>query len=64
MTEIHLGGAAWLITQAALLVAFYGGFAPLLPWWVVWFPTLFVIGVIGIVIVVFVVVIILAAVFS
>lgn len=39
----ELGGGFWLLAQVGLLVAYYGGFAPTLPMWVVWFPSLIVV---------------------
>jgi len=39
--DINLGLRSWLIPQIALFVMYYG-FGRILPWWVLWFPTLVV----------------------
>lgn len=48
----------WLPTQVALLVLFYGGFAPSLPWWVVWLPSLIILAALGVVIAVFIIIVV------
>jgi hypothetical protein len=58
-TNISIG--LWLPTQAALLVLFYGGFIPTLPWWVVWLPSICLIAWIVIALIIMVGVLILAA---
>lgn len=45
------GGA--LLVQVALLVIYYG-FHIDLPWWVLWFPSLIIIGILAIVAILFV----------
>jgi len=59
MSEVHIGGGFWLITQVALLILYYGNIVPSLPWWVVWFPSLLILGVIGIIVIVMIAVIII-----
>jgi len=63
-TEINLGGGLWLIVQVALLVLYYGGVYPSLPWWVVWFPSLLVVAVLVLIAVLLAITTIIAAVFS
>jgi hypothetical protein len=66
MTEINIfgGGGVTLLAQVALLVLYYGGVYPNLPWWVVWFPYLITGGIIVGALVIFAIFIIIAAVFS
>jgi len=64
MTEVNFGFGFWLIAQVALLVIHYGDIVANLPWWVVWFPSLLLIGFIAIAIVGFIVLMVLAAIFS
>ncbi len=51
----------YLPVQIALLVLFYGGIMPTLPLWLVFLPTLVLLGTIGIVIIVVAIAAILAA---
>lgn len=41
MADINLGG---VVLAQALMLALYYGAGWLMPWWVLWFPTLFVAG--------------------
>lgn len=58
--ESSVGGGMYLLVQAAMLVLYYGGFAPNLPWWVVWFPTLFVVVILVFIIIIFIGILIVA----
>lgn len=64
MSKTNITIGFWLPTQAALLVLFYGGILPNLPWWVVWLPSLLVIASIVIILVIVVVAIVLSAIFG
>ena len=54
----------WLPTQAVLLVLFYGGIMPNLPWWVVWLPSLIALGILAIAVIIIILVVIAALIFG
>ena len=54
----------WLPTQVALLILYYGGICPTLPWWLVWFPSLIVLGLIAITVVIVGIIAIAALIFG
>jgi hypothetical protein len=58
-----LGFAILMVLQIALLVMYYG-FNIILPWWVVWFPLLFILFCIGIVVLFVIVVAAIAIIFN
>jgi hypothetical protein len=62
MTE-GLGFAVLAVLQIALLVMFYG-FGVIMPWWVVWFPLLFILFCIGMLIVFLIMIAMMAIIFS
>ena len=64
MSKTNVSIGFWLPTQAALLVLFYGGIMPNLPWWVVWLPSLIVLGLLGIALVILAFVVVLALIFG
>jgi hypothetical protein len=47
-----------------MLVLYYGGILPLLPWWIVWFPSLIVIVILAFSVVVMAFLVIIAAIFG
>jgi hypothetical protein len=60
MADVTLIDGGWIILiQAAMLVLYYGGIFPNLPWWVVWFPFLVVAAILGIVLLIILVLLIL-----
>jgi hypothetical protein len=56
MTSVTIFSGSFFLIQVVLLVLYYGGFVPLLPWWVVWFPTLVIGCIVGVVVVIVIVV--------
>jgi hypothetical protein len=54
----------WLPTQVALLILYYGGICPTLPWWLVWFPSLLVLGLLAIFFVIMIIITIAALIFG
>ena len=54
LTVLNGGTWLWLITQVTLLVLYYGNIFSSLPWWVVWFPSLIILGIFAICIIVFI----------
>lgn len=60
MSKTNITIGFWIPTQVLLLVLYYGGILPSLPWWVVWFPSLIVLGLLA-VWVMFIVIILLIA---
>jgi len=61
-TNITIG--FWLPTQVLLLVLYYGGILPSLPWWIVWFPSLIVAGIFAIAVILMVIMILAAIIFG
>lgn len=60
MSKTNISIGLWLPTQVALLVLFYGGILPALPWWVVWLPSLLVIAFIVVALIILLIVLVLA----
>ena len=50
--DMNLSLGSWLIPQITLLVIHYG-FDKILPWWVLWFPTLIIFAILLIVLIIF-----------
>jgi len=64
MSKTNVSIGFWLPTQATLLVLFYGGIMPNLPWWVVWLPTLIILGFLAIAVVIVILVAAIAMLFG
>ena len=64
MSKQNITIGFWLPTQVALLILYYGGIYPTLPWWLVWFPSLIVLGLIAITVVIVGIIAIAALIFG
>ena len=64
MSKQNITIGFWLPTQVALLILYYGGICPTLPWWLVWFPSLIVLGLIAITVVIVGIIAIAALIFG
>ena len=67
MTYTGIGaGGLLLVIQVIMLVLYYGTtvFTQTMPWWVLWLPSLIILGIIGIVVTIVVVIFLLAVMFA
>lgn len=51
----------YLPVQVGLLILYYGGIVTTMPWWLVWLPSLLVLGAIGVIIIIAIIAFIMAA---
>ena len=64
MSKTNITIGFWLPTQVILLVLYYGGILPSLPWWIVWFPSLIIIGFIALAVVIMAIGAVLVTIFT